>query len=65
MSGTWRFEPNSLTPIFSMFLAYVPSLASPFLYGLSLIQMKEEDMALTARAQKTVNIYHQVPGQHV
>lgn len=65
MSGTWRFEPTSMTPILSMFLAYAPSLASPLLYGLSLIQMKEEDMALTARAQKTVNTYHQVPGQHV
>ncbi|KAI1712754.1 hypothetical protein DdX_09379 [Ditylenchus destructor] len=67
MSGTWRFEPNSLTPILSMFLAYAPSLMSPVLYGLSLVQMKEEDMALTARAQKNINSYHQVhtPGQNL
>lgn len=41
-----------------MFLAYAPSLVSPILYGLSLLQMKEEDMAIAARAQK--NTYHPV-----
>jgi hypothetical protein len=67
MSGTWRFEPSSLTPILSMFLAYAPSLVSPVLYGLSLVQMKEEDMALTARAQKNVNAYQHVhtPGHNL
>jgi hypothetical protein len=42
-----------------MFFGYAPSLISPFLYGLSLVQMKEEDMALTARAHKNIaNAYH-------
>uniref|UniRef100_A0A915E4A2 G-protein coupled receptors family 1 profile domain-containing protein n=1 Tax=Ditylenchus dipsaci TaxID=166011 RepID=A0A915E4A2_9BILA len=68
MSGTWRFRPGSLTPILSMFLAYAPSLVSPLLYGLSLVQMKEEDMALTARAQKNMNAYQHVahtPGHNL
>jgi hypothetical protein len=45
-----------------MFMGYAPSLVAPILYGLALAQMKEEDVALTARAQKTVNAnaYHQV-----
>lgn len=60
MSGTWRFGPDSVIPILSMFFGYAPSLVAPILYGLSLVQMKEEDIALTARAQKTImNTYHQ------
>uniref|UniRef100_A0A183BSB2 G_PROTEIN_RECEP_F1_2 domain-containing protein n=1 Tax=Globodera pallida TaxID=36090 RepID=A0A183BSB2_GLOPA len=54
MSGTWRFGSGSVVPILCMFLGYAPSIASPFLYGISLFQMKEEDMALTARAHKTL-----------
>lgn len=61
MSGTWRFGPNSLMPILAMFFGYAPSLVSPFLYGLSLIQMKEEDMALTAKAHKTLTTYQHHP----
>lgn len=37
----------------------------PILYGLSLIQMKEEDMALTARAHKPHNAYQQVHSGHI
>jgi len=59
MSGTWRFGPDSLTPILAMFLGYAPSLVAPILYSLSLVQMKEEDMAMTARAHKTMNAYQQ------
>ena len=54
MSGTWRFGPDSAIPVLAMFLGYAPSAISPLLYGLSLAQMKEEDMALTARAHKSV-----------
>ncbi|KAL7072346.1 hypothetical protein ACQ4LE_008512 [Meloidogyne hapla] len=54
MSGTWRFGPDSAIPVLAMFLGYAPSAVSPLLYGLSLAQMKEEDMALTARAHKSV-----------
>jgi hypothetical protein len=60
MSGTWRFGPSSPIPVLAMFLGYAPSLIAPALYGLSLAQMKEEDMALTARAHKNIaaNTYH-------
>ncbi|GMT26794.1 hypothetical protein PFISCL1PPCAC_18091 [Pristionchus fissidentatus] len=44
--------PDPLLPIIFMFLAYANCLISPFLYGASLFMIKEEDMALTARAHK-------------
>lgn len=69
ISGTWRFDPHSLLPVLSMYLGYMPSVVAPMLYGLSLVQMKEEDMALTARAHKNTNAYHhqsfQVPGHNI
>jgi hypothetical protein len=59
MSGTWRFGPDSPIPVLAMFFGYAPSMISPLLYGLSLVHMKEEDMALTARAHKNItNTYH-------
>jgi hypothetical protein len=64
MSGSWRFTPDSPIPVLAMFFGYAPSLISPLLYGLSLAQMKEEDMALTARAHKNINTYHQHHHQH-
>jgi hypothetical protein len=50
-----------------MFLAYLQCIVSPLFYGASLFLMKEEDMALTARANKgasgggviTGTTYHQ------
>lgn len=62
MSGTWRFDPTSPIPVLAMFFGYAPSLISPILYSLSLVEIKEEDMALTARAQKTINSYQQHHG---
>jgi len=60
LSGTNRFSPSSYIPIISMCMCFMQIFLAPVLYGLSLIQMKEEDMALTARAHKTHNAYHPV-----
>ena len=65
MSGTWRFGPDSAIPVLAMFLGYAPSAISPLLYGLSLAHMKEEDMALTARAHKSVLGAHHHQNQHI
>ncbi|KAI6203508.1 hypothetical protein M3Y94_00565100 [Aphelenchoides besseyi] len=65
--GSYKFQPDSLVPIISMFVAYLPSILSPILYAISLKQIKEEDMQLTARAHKSTNAYTQVhtPGHHL
>lgn len=69
MSGTWRFGSDSVIPVLAMFLGYAPSAISPLLYGLSLAQMKEEDMALTARAHKSIigaqQHHHNQNQQHI
>ncbi|KAL3088817.1 hypothetical protein niasHT_023165 [Heterodera trifolii] len=64
MSGTWRFGHGSVVPVLAMFLGYAPSMVAPFVYGLSLFQMKEEDMAMTARAHKTMNTATYHPHHH-
>lgn len=65
--GSSKFDSDSLVPIISMFAAYLPSILSPILYAISLKQIKEEDMQLTARAHKSTNAYTQVhtPAHHL
>uniref|UniRef100_A0A0K0F2V7 G_PROTEIN_RECEP_F1_2 domain-containing protein n=1 Tax=Strongyloides venezuelensis TaxID=75913 RepID=A0A0K0F2V7_STRVS len=70
IAGTDKFASTPWVPILSTFTAYFQSIISPILYGSSLFLMKEEDMALTARAHKAgPNSYQpvqlQVPGQHL
>uniref|UniRef100_A0A0K0E938 G_PROTEIN_RECEP_F1_2 domain-containing protein n=1 Tax=Strongyloides stercoralis TaxID=6248 RepID=A0A0K0E938_STRER len=70
MVGTDKFSSTPWIPMFSTFTAYFQSIISPLLYGSSLFLMKEEDMALTARAHKAgPNSYQpvqlQIPGQHL
>jgi hypothetical protein len=48
-----------------MFAAYVQCIVSPVFYGASLFLMKEEDMALTARANKATYQHPGVPPQEL
>ncbi|VDK73588.1 unnamed protein product [Onchocerca ochengi] len=52
----WR-KPDSTVPVVMLFLAFMQCFISPGLYGASLFLMKEEDMALTARAHKAPNAH--------
>uniref|UniRef100_A0A915ACA4 G-protein coupled receptors family 1 profile domain-containing protein n=3 Tax=Ascarididae TaxID=6250 RepID=A0A915ACA4_PARUN len=54
MVSEWR-QVDTTIPLIFMFLAYTQCIVSPGLYGASLFLMKEEDMALTARAHKAPN----------
>ena len=58
--GTWRFEADHLFPLVSVTLCFLPLFISPIQYAISLIQVKEEDMVLTARAHKGTNSYQHV-----
>lgn len=64
MVGSWRFEQDSAFPYLAIFMGFFQLLVAPILYGLSLVMMKEEDMALTARAHKNTNAYHPVTPGH-
>ncbi|MFH4976101.1 hypothetical protein AB6A40_002810 [Gnathostoma spinigerum] len=61
--GQWR-RLQTVTPVICMFLAYFQCIISPALYGASLFLMKEEDMALSARAHRTPNA-QSVQQQHL
>uniref|UniRef100_A0AC35U0A8 G protein-coupled receptor n=1 Tax=Rhabditophanes sp. KR3021 TaxID=114890 RepID=A0AC35U0A8_9BILA len=72
--GTNKFIESPWIPLMASFLCYFQCIISPVLYGASLVLMKEEDMALTARAHKGLqglpNSYQPgqqltIPGQHL
>lgn len=66
LSGSRKFEPDSIIPIIGMFAAYLPSIIYPILYAVALKQIKEEDLLISARAHKGTNAYTQVtPGHHL
>lgn len=48
----WHIEDRVLTPLILLFLAHSLSLNSCWIYGASLILMKEDDIALTHRTHK-------------
>ncbi|VDK40898.1 unnamed protein product [Gongylonema pulchrum] len=52
----WR-RTETMVPVIMLFLAFMQCFISPALYGASLFMMKEEDMALTARAHKAPNAH--------
>jgi hypothetical protein len=58
--GTHRFEADHLLPLIAVCLCFLPIFISPVQYAISLVQVKEEDMALTARAHKGTNAYQHV-----
>ena len=67
--GTNHFDPSSFIPYVTIFIGYTQLFVSPALYGLSLVMMKEEDMALTARAHQNKNAtnaaYHPITPGHI
>ncbi|CAB3410801.1 unnamed protein product [Caenorhabditis bovis] len=64
-SDPMRLSQDTVWPIVCTFVAYVPCVVAPILYGASLFIIKEEDMALTARTHKTPpGAYHHVAQQH-
>uniref|UniRef100_A0A7E4V3M3 G_PROTEIN_RECEP_F1_2 domain-containing protein n=1 Tax=Panagrellus redivivus TaxID=6233 RepID=A0A7E4V3M3_PANRE len=65
--GSKHFGGDSFIPVAATTLCFTQLFVSPILYGVSLVKMKEEDIALTERATKSTqganaNSYH--PIQH-